>query len=156
MKMLHRLLVAADGAVAVEAALVLSLFLLPMLLCLWDFAQLYEAQANVDEALQDTVTYVMSIGGNATAAGATSAAQAANGSGITVSTSAVCYCVSTSSTVPTMPTSVSCTGSCTGSTVLQKFMKAVVANSVPIPFPVPWINFTSPYTVTATAYVRTG
>jgi Flp pilus assembly protein TadG len=37
MKTLHRLLAATDGAVAVEAALVLSLFLVPMLLCLWDF-----------------------------------------------------------------------------------------------------------------------
>jgi Flp pilus assembly protein TadG len=156
MKTLHRLLAATDGAVAVEAALVLSLFLVPMLLCLWDFSQLYEGQANVDEALQDTVTYVMGTGSNATTAGATSAAQAANGSSITVSNSMVCYCVSTSTTVPTMPASVSCTGSCTGSSVLQRFMKIVTTNSVTIPFPVSWINLTSPHTVTATAYVRTG
>jgi Flp pilus assembly protein TadG len=156
MKTLHRLLAATDGAAAVEAALVLSLFLLPMLLCLWYFSQLYGGQADVDEALQDTVTYVMSAGSNATAAGATSAAQAANSSSITVSTSTVCYCVSTSTTVPTMPTSVGCTSSCTGTFVLQQFMKIVTTNSVTIPFPVSWINLTSPYTVTATAYVRTG
>jgi Flp pilus assembly protein TadG len=108
MKTFHRLVAATDGAVAVEAALVLSLFLAPMLLCLWDFSQLYEGQANVDEALQDTVTYVMSTGSKATALGATSAAQAANGSSITLSTSTACYCVSTSTTLPTMPTSVSC------------------------------------------------
>jgi Flp pilus assembly protein TadG len=156
MKTLHRLLTAIDGAVAVEAALVLSLFLVPMLLCLWDFSQLYEGQANLDEALQDTVTYVMSTGSNATAAGAISAAQAANGTSITVSTSTVCYCISTSTTVPTMPTSVNCTSSCTGSSVLQQFMKVIATNSVTIPFPVPWIKLTSPYTVTATAYVRTG
>jgi Flp pilus assembly protein TadG len=155
MKALHRVLAAADGAVAVEAALVLS-FLVPILLCLWDFSRLYEGQANVDEALQDAVTYVMSAGSNATAAGATSAAQAANGTSITVSTSTVCYCVSTSTTVPTMPTSASCTGSCTGSSVLQHFMKVITTNSVTIPFPVPWISLTSPYTETATAYVRTG
>jgi len=156
MKTRHRLLAATDGAVAVEAALVLSLILVPMLLGLWDFAQLYQGQANLDEALQDTVTYVMSTGSNATAAGAISAAQAANGTGISVSTNTVCYCVSTSTTAPTMPTSVGCTSSCTGSSVLQKFMKVVATNSVTIPFPVPWINLTSPYTVTATAYVRTG
>jgi Flp pilus assembly protein TadG len=155
MKTLHRLLKPTDGAVAVEAALVLS-FLVPMLLCLWDFARLYEGQANVDEALQDAVTYVMSAGSNATTAGATSAAQAANGSSITVSTSTACYCVSTSTTVPTLPTSVSCTSSCTGNTVLQHFMKVVTTDSVTIPFPVPWITLTSPYTETATAYVRTG
>jgi len=155
MKKLRRLLAATDGAVAVEAALVLSLFLVPMLLCLWDFSQLYQGQANLDEALQDTVTYIMSAGSNATAAGATSAAQAANGTGITVSTSTVCYCVSTSTTVPTMPASISCTSSCTGSTVLQQFMKVVATDSVTIPFPVPWIKLTSPYTMTATAYVRT-
>jgi Flp pilus assembly protein TadG len=156
MKTLDRLLAGNDGAVAVEAALVLSVLLAPMLLCLWDFSQLYQGQANVDEALQDTVTYVMSTGSNATAAGAISAAQAANGNGITVSTSTVCYCVSTSTSAPTMPTSVSCTSSCTGSSVFQKFMKVVATNSVMIPFPVPWIKLTSPYTMTATAYVRTG
>jgi Flp pilus assembly protein TadG len=154
MKALLRLFSATDGAVAVEAALVLSLFLLPMLLCLWDFSQLYAGQAKLDEALQDTVTYVMSAGSNATAAGATSAAQAANGSSITVSTSTVCYCVST--TVPTTPTSISCTSSCAGSSVLQQFMKIVTTNSVTVPFPVSWFNLTSPYTEIATAYVRTG
>ncbi len=127
-----------------------------MLLCLWDFSQLYQGQANLDEALQDTVTYVMSTGSNATAAGALSAAQAANGNSITVATSTVCYCVATSTTVPTMPTSVGCASSCTGSSVLQKFMKVAATKSVTIPFPVPWINLTSPYTLTATAYVRTG
>jgi Flp pilus assembly protein TadG len=155
MKTLQRRPTATDGAVAVEAALVLT-FLVPMLLCLWDFSQLYEGQANVDEALQDAVTYVMSAGSNATAAGATSAAQAATGSSITVSTSTACYCVSTSTTAPTMPTSVSCTSSCSGGSVLQYFMKVVTTDSVTIPFPVPWISLTSPHTQTATAYVRTG
>jgi Flp pilus assembly protein TadG len=155
MKTPYCLLAATDGAVAVETALVLSLFLVPMLLCLWDFSQLYEGQANVDEALQDTVTYVMSTGNNSTAAGATSAAQAANGSSITVSTSTVCYCVPTFTTAPTMPTSVSCTSSCPGSSVLQRFMKIIATNNVAIPFAVSWINLTSPYTETATAYVRT-
>jgi Flp pilus assembly protein TadG len=153
MKSLHRLLAATDGAVAVELALVLSLFLAPTFLFLWDFASVYQGKANVEEALQDATTYVINSGSSATTAGATSAAQAANGSSISVSTSTSCYCVSTSTTVPTMPTSVSCSGSCTGSAVLQHFMKIVTTNSVTIPFPVSWL--TSPYTVTATGYVRT-
>jgi Flp pilus assembly protein TadG len=156
MKILRRLLVAVDGTVAVETALVLSLFLAPTLLCLWDFAQIYQGQAHVDEALQDAMTYVMYAGGNATSAGVQTAAQAANGKSITVDTSTVCYCVSTVTTVPTMPTSVSCSGSCTGSFVFQKFMNVVASNKVTIPFPVSWIKLTSPYTVQATGNVRTG
>lgn len=156
MKSLRRLLAANDGSVAVELALILPLILMPTFLCLWDFATLYQGQAKVEQAIHAATTYVLYTGSNATTAGATSAAQAANGSSISVSTSTVCYCVSTSTTVPTMPTSVSCTGSCTGSSVLQKFMEIVTTNSITIPFPVSWINFTSPYTVTAAAYVRTG
>jgi Flp pilus assembly protein TadG len=156
MKSVRRLFDATDGNVAVETALVLSLLLVPMLLCLWDFATVYQARADAEEALQDAITYVMNAGATATNAGITSAAQAANGSTVSVSTSTVCYCVSNSTTVPTMPTSVSCTGSCTGSTVLQQFMKVVTTNNVTVPFPVSWLNLPSPYAATATGYGRIG
>jgi len=156
MKSLRRLLVAIDGAVAVETALVFSVFLAPTLLCLWDFAQVYQGQAHVEEALQDAITYVMNSGSNATAAGVQTAAQAANGSSISVSASTVCYCVPTSTSVPTMPSSVSCSGSCGGGAVFQQFMNIVTTNSVTIPFPVSWLHLPSPYTVTATGNVRTG
>jgi len=156
MKILRQLLVAIDGSVAVETALVVAVFLVPMMLCLWDFARIYQGQAHVDEALQDAMTYVMNSGSNASSSGARTAAQAANGSSISVSTSTACYCVSTSTTVPTMPTSVSCSSSCTGSTVLQQFMSIVTTDQVTIPFPVSWIKLTSPLTVTSTGSVRTG
>ncbi|MGD1036048.1 MAG: TadE/TadG family type IV pilus assembly protein [Roseiarcus sp.] len=156
MKIFRRLLVAIDGVVAVETALVVSVFLVPMLLCLLDFAQIYQGQADVDEALQDAMTYVMSAGSSATNAGVQTAAQASNGNSIAVSTSALCYCVSTVTTVPTMPTSVGCTSSCTGNFVFQQFMNIVTTNQVTIAFPVSSINLTSPFTVTATGLVRTG
>lgn len=156
MKTLRRFLLDASGAAAVEMALVFSLIVAPSFLCLWDFAAIYQGKVAVDEALQDAATYTMNSGSNATSAGATSAAQAAGGSSISVSVSTVCYCVSTSSTVATMPVSASCTGSCSGSAVLQQFMKITTANSVSIPLPVSWISLASPYSVTAVGYVRTG
>jgi len=156
MKILRRLLSAIDGSVAVETALVVSLFLAPTILCVWDFAQLYQGQAAVDEALQNAVTYVMSNGSNATTAGAQQAAQAANGSSISVSASTVCYCISTNTSSPTVPSSVSCSGTCSANSVFQKFMSITTTNSVTIPFPVSWINLTSPYSVTAAGHVRTG
>jgi hypothetical protein len=156
MRILHRLSNAKDGTVAVEAALVLSLFLAPTLVCLWDVGQIYQGRAIADESLQDAATYVMNTGTNATGSGVTAAAQASGGGSISASTSTVCYCVTTSGTTPTMPSSVSCSGSCSGSTVLQKFMSIGTTESVTIPFPVSWLNITSPYTVTATVNVRTG
>ena len=156
MQAFRRLLRAIDGAVAVETALIFSLFLAPTLLALWDFATVYQGQSKVEEALQNAVTYVTNAGRNATTSGVQTAAQAASGTSISVSTTTSCYCVSTSSSSPTVPTSVSCTGSCSGSNVLQQFMTITTTDSITIPFPVSWISLSSPYTVTATGSVRTG
>jgi Flp pilus assembly protein TadG len=156
MRKLRRLLAASDGVVAIETALVLSLFLVPLLLGIIDVSQIALGKAKVDEALQDAMTYVMSAGSASTNAAITSAAQAANGSGITVSTSTVCYCVSTGSSLPTAPSTATCGHSCSSGFVLQQFMSIAVSNRVTIPFPVPFINLTSPMTVTSTGQVRTG
>ncbi len=156
MKSLRQLLVATDGMVSVEMALIASLVLSPMMLGLIDFSQIYLGQTKVEGAAQDAMGYIMRNGSSATNAGAQAAAQAANGNAITVSSSTVCYCVPTTTSVPTMPTSVSCSGSCPGGSVFQTFMNVVTTNNVALLFPISWINLTSPFTVKATSNVRIG
>jgi Flp pilus assembly protein TadG len=155
MMRLSKLLADVSGVVSVETALIMSLILLPMLLGLADLAQLAQGKAKVDEALQDALTYI-SAGNSGNSAGITTAAQAAYGSGISVATSTVCYCVSeTTTTQPTMPTTVACTGSCSSS-VLLKFMTVTVSNSINILFPISYMNLSSPRTVSVTGMIRTG
>jgi Flp pilus assembly protein TadG len=149
--MLRRIAKAEDGSISVEAALVTSFVLVPMLLGLWDVAQIGLGQAQVQEALQDAVTYV-AAGNASNSSGITAAAQSAYGSSISVSTSTACYCVQTGTSSPTNPTSVSCTGSCSGD--LEQFMSIKVSKTVNVPFAVRYLP--SSVTVSSTGQVRTG
>jgi Flp pilus assembly protein TadG len=153
MSMLRRIARAQDGSVSVEAALVMSFILAPMLLGLWDVAQIGFGQAQVQEALQDAVTYV-AAGNAGNSSGITAAAQSAYGSSISVSTSTVCYCVQTSTSSPTTPTSEACTGSCSSGNDFEQFMSITVTKTVSIPFTVPYLG--KSVTVTSTGQVRTG
>jgi Flp pilus assembly protein TadG len=150
--MLERFAKNEIGSMAVETALVMSFVLVPMLLGLWDVAQIGLGQTQVQEALQDAVTYV-AAGNSSNTSGITSAAQSAYGTSIQVSASAVCYCVQTGSVA--MPTSVSCgSGSCSSGGNFEQFMNITTSKAVAIPFPVPYLG--SSVTVTSTATVRTG
>lgn len=142
-----------DGVVAVETALVSSLILIPLLLGLSDVAQLAIAKARVQEALQDALTYVAATNSTSSAQ-ITSAAQAAYGSSISVSSSQACYCVATGTTTPTMPTSVSCTASCLPGTTLAQFERITVSQTVQILFSVQYLA--SSVTIASTGLVQTG
>jgi Flp pilus assembly protein TadG len=149
--MFDRLAKDKSGSIAVETALVMSFVIVPILLGLWDVAQIGLGQTQVQEALQDAITYV-AAGNSSNTSGITSAAQSAYGTSISVSASAVCYCVSTSSV--TMPTAVSCTGStCSSGGDFEQFMTITTSKTVAIPFTVPYLG--SSVTVTSTATVRT-
>jgi Flp pilus assembly protein TadG len=150
--MLQRFAKAEEGNISVETALVMSFLFVPMLLGIWDVAQIAFGQAQVQEALQDVVTYVAA--GNTGASGITSAAQAAYGNSISVSTSTVCYCVQTSTTNPTAPSTATCGGSCSGGNDLEQFMSITVSKNVSIPFTVPYLG--NSVTVTSVGKVRTG
>jgi Flp pilus assembly protein TadG len=151
--MLRRLLSAADGVVAVETALVCSLLLVPMLLGLWDVARIAMSTAELDEALQDAITYVAAT--NSTSSSAiTTAAQAAYGNSISVSSSTVCYCVPTGTSTPTSPSSVSCTGSCSSGNSLEQYVSITVSTTVTIPFSVPYLG--SSMALSSTGQVQTG
>jgi hypothetical protein len=147
----RRISKAEDGSVSVEAALVMSFILVPALLGLWDVAQIGFGQAQVQEALQDAITYV-AAGNASNSSGITAAARSAYGTSITVSTSTACYCVQTGTSSPTAPTSVTCGGSCSGD--LEQFMSITAGKTVTIPFTVPYLG--SSVTVTSTGQVRTG
>ncbi len=138
-----------DGSISVEAALIMSFVFVPVLLGLWDVAQIAVGQAQVQEALQDAITYV-AAGNSGNSSGITAAAQSAYGTSISVSTSTACYCVSTSSS--SAPSSVSCSGSCSGD--LEQFMSLTVSKTVSIPFTVPYLGHS--VTVESSGEVRTG
>ncbi len=149
----RRIARAEEGSVSIEAALVVSFVLLPVLLGLWDVAQIGFGQAQVQEALQDAVTYV-AAGNSSNSSGIAAAARAAYGSSIAVSTSTACYCVQTGSSSPTAPTSEACSGSCSSNNDLEQFMSITVSKTITVPFTVPYLG--SSVTVTSTGRVRTG
>jgi Flp pilus assembly protein TadG len=150
--MLERFAKNETGSMAVETALVMSFVLVPMVLGLWDVAQIGLGQTQVQEALQDAVTYV-AAGNSSNTSGIISAAQSAYGTSIQVSANAVCYCVQTGSVA--MPTSVSCSsGSCSSGGNFEQFMNITTSKTVAIPFAVPYLG--NSVTVTSTATVRTG
>jgi Flp pilus assembly protein TadG len=144
---------AREGSVSVEMALVMTFVLVPMLLGLWDVAQIGFGQAQVQEALQDATTYV-AAGNASNSSGITSAAQAAYGTSINVSMSTVCYCVQTSTSSPTTPTSEACSGSCGSGNDFEQFMNITISKTVAIPFTVPYLG--KSVTVTSSGQVRTG
>jgi Flp pilus assembly protein TadG len=76
--MLERFAKNETGSMAVETALVMSFVLVPMVLGLWDVAQIGLGQTQVQEALQDAVTYV-AAGNSSNTSGIISAAQSAYG-----------------------------------------------------------------------------
>ena len=129
--MTHRRLFRRDtsGATAVETAFVVGLVVLPTLLCLMDFIVVYRAQAIVDVAVEDAMTYVMNAGGGATAAGVQAAAQAASGTSVSVSTATVCTCASSTSATPTLPSTVTCTSTCASGTATPTSTGAAPASS---------------------------
>lgn len=142
-----------SGSISVETALVISFIYVPILLGMWDVAQIGFGQAQVQEALQDALTYV-AAGNSSNQSGIVSAAQSAYGTSISVSTSTVCYCVSTTSTSPTAPTSVSCTASCANGNDLEQFMNITVSKTVTVPFPLPYLGRTIP--VQSAGKIRVG
>lgn len=150
--MLRRISKAKEGSISVEAALVLSFIFVPLLLGLWDVAQIGFGQAQVQEALQDAVTYVAA--GNTGNSGITSAAQAAYGSSMSVSTATACYCVQTSTSSPTAPGSVSCGSSCSSGDDYEQFMNITVSKTISLPFTVPYLG--KSVTVSSKGQVRTG
>jgi Flp pilus assembly protein TadG len=151
--MLLRFCRSQSGSVSVETGLVTSFVLVPVMLGLWDVAQIGLGQAQVQEALQDAVTYV-AAGNSSNTSGITSAAQAAYGTSMSVSTSTACYCVQTGTSSPTAPTSATCGGSCGSGNDLEQFMNITVSKTVAIPFSVPYLGST--ITVKSTGQVRTG
>ena len=150
--MLRRFSRSEDGDISVEFALLLSFVFVPMLLGIWDVAQIGFGQAQVQELLQDAVTYVAA--GNTGSSGVTTAAQSAYGSSMSVSTSTVCYCVKTGTTTPTAPTTATCGSSCTSGNDYEQFMSITVSKTVSIPFTVPYLG--KSVTVSSTGKVRTG
>jgi Flp pilus assembly protein TadG len=150
--MFGRFLKSNHGVIAVETALMIGFVLAPMMLGLWDAATIAIRKGEVDEALQAVITYV-AAGNASNSSGIVAASQAAYGSNINVSTSTACYCVSTSAS-PTIPTVVSCTGSCANGADLEQFMNISVTSTVAMPVSVPYLGST--VTVTSSAQVRTG
>lgn len=147
------------GSFSVEAALVVSLIIVPVLLLLVDVAAIGSGQAQVQDVLQYAVTYTagqVALGTTPTTSAVTSQVQTAYGASTSkwVSPSSPSYyCVATGSTTATMPTTASSSTSCSSGNVAEQFMKISVQSTVTIPFTVPYLP--SSMNVGSTGYVRT-
>lgn len=144
--------------VAVEFALVTSLFLLPLFLGSADFISILAAQAQANTALQALFYFALSNSGNAANATDTgdvitaiNAATVFKLSLATPTTQTLCY--TTGSLAPTFAAPANGSTSCTSSQTTQTFVTYTVTTKVVLPVPLPGLN--SPYTATATGSIET-
>jgi len=118
----RRLLRDRNGVAAVEAAIVISLVLAPLCMGVAAYAMVIADTVKLDRALQAAMFYVWNNPTGFTTSGVQTAAAAGydntsfpnTSPTLTVTTTSVCYCVSTSDV---KGSSVSCTGTCTSGTV---------------------------------------
>jgi Flp pilus assembly protein TadG len=151
--------------VAVEFALVASLFLLPLLLASGDFVSIISAQAQLNTALQ--ALYYFGVTNTANATNATEAetvVSAINNAGtqflVTMPTdlpsgslnpSYTYQCYTTGANTPTLSTP-STTNSCTSSQTAVVYANYEVTTKVVMPFPIPGVH--SPLTLIAQGAVQ--
>ncbi|MDE2005487.1 MAG: pilus assembly protein [Rhodospirillales bacterium] len=128
------------GAVAVEAAIVLALVLVPVAFGLLDLGEVLTARLRVDRALQAGLFAAWAISGPS-AAQITQAATAGAGGGahpVAASASFACYCLAPTATLATASAAV-CSGSCGSGQVLGEWVSLTASASVSLPFPLPGV-----------------
>ena len=142
---LHRLGRERHGAVALEAALIGSLLLVPLAVGAVDLGSIFATQARLDAALEAAALYAWGNPGNATPANITQIAQSAYGNGapslVATTPQNVCYCISVGGGQQTR-TSVSCTGNCATGQQLGTFLSVSFSTNLSLPAPVPGLPTT--------------
>lgn len=148
------------AAISVEAALVISLLLLPLLLGLWDYSVVLAVQARLDTALHAAMDYALATGANATdvsgIAQAASNAYGASAPSPTISTPTLSYyCVSTNP-AGTMANgqAASAGASCGNNQTLATYVTLSLAATVALPLSIPGLGDTFPLGDDATIRVE--
>ncbi len=157
---MSRLLSQDCGSISVEAALVISLILLPLLLGLWDYTTVLSVQARLDEALNAAIEYADASGANATnTAGISQAATSAYGStspsmaisGPTLSY----YCIAVSPAgTRASGTDAEAGADCGSGEVLATYATLSLATTVPLPVSAPGLGSTFALSDNATVRVQ--
>ena len=154
-----RLRAARGGSVAVETALVVSLFLLPLLLGMWDFAIVLQAGARLDQALEGAVFYAYASAANAQDnAGLTTAANNAFGSGapaLTVGTPQTSYyCITPPGGSRLNGSAAGASTQCGSGQVLAAYLSLSFSTTVALPVAVPWLGGSVPLSTSAIVRVN--
>lgn len=149
-----------SAAVSVEAALVISLLLLPLLLGLWDYSVVLAVQARLDTALHAAMDYALATEANATdVAGIAQAADNAYGTAApapTIGTPTLSYyCVATNP-AGTMASgqAASAGASCGSDQTLATYVTLSLAATVSLPLSIPGLGDTFPLGDDATIRVE--
>jgi Flp pilus assembly protein TadG len=153
---LHRLRGERRGSVSIEAALVTTVFLVPLLLGSVDFATVLATYFRVHRAQEAAVFYAWGNGGIASTATIQQAATTAFGTtspSPTVTSSTLYYCVTTSQYYQSGMASYTSTPTCSSGQQVASYLTVSVSatTSLPVPFPV----LPSSFTLTSTGSVRT-
>jgi len=145
------------GVASLEAALLTSLLLVPMLGGAADAGLLLDAWGKVTRAEQAGL--LSAWGSGASPATIQAAAQTAYGSASPAPTiplpTVACYCLPSATAYSRGNASaVSCSTTCASGNALTQFATVSVSTTVTLPLPLPLIGFASPFAISATATAR--
>ena len=154
--LLRRLRDERRGSVSLEAALVTTVFLIPLFLGSVDVASVLVTYFRVHRAQEAAVFYAWGNGGIASSATIQQAATTAFGTASpspTVTSSTLYYCVTTSQYLQSGMTSYTSTPTCSSGQQVASYLTVSVSakTSLPVPFPV----LPSSFTLTSSGAVRT-
>jgi Flp pilus assembly protein TadG len=145
------------GVASLEAALITSLVLVPLLGGAADAGLLLDAWGNVTRAEQAAL--LSAWGSGASPATIQAAAKTAYGSASPAPTiplpTVACYCLPSATAYSRGNASaVSCSTTCASGNTLTQFATVSVGTTVTLPLPMKLIGFASPFPITASATAR--
>lgn len=143
------------GVVAIEAAIVLALVLLPVTLGLFDLGAALTTRLRVDRALQAGLFAAWAMTGPSAAA-LTQAASAGAGSGanpVSARASFAWFCLSPTGTMAS-GTAASGTATCPDGQVLGEWVRLTASATVALPFPLPGMPSFLPISAAGTSRVQ--
>lgn len=127
------------GSVTVETALVLSLFLLPLVYGVAAIGQAVSTQVRLDRALHAAMLYIWATPG-AAASGIQNAATSGYGAGdptMTPTASKSCACIQPTAARPAGASGAHCSDTCANGTVLASYMTISLNATVAVDLPLP-------------------
>ncbi len=141
------------ASVAVEAAIVFSVFLVPLICGLAGAGQAIALHVRLDRALHAAMFYVWATPGASTAS-VQNAAQAGFGPDTLTGNTATsaCYCMAPDGTRASAGAAVTCSTVCSSGLVLATFITTTVSATVALVLPMP--SVVSPWTLASSSTIR--